>query len=209
MLIDTLGTNPLFFLRIIVIVIFSISLHELAHGFAALSQGDDTPKKTGHMTLNPIVHMGWQSMIFLCLAGIAWGQMPVNPSRFRHKKLSNIFVSAAGPLLNLGLGILFLSLLYFNFVFADGKILSFQFLYLASSVNFRLFLFNLLPIPPLDGFHIFSEIFPQLKSLENSPFGLFALAILFFGGFSSILSFLSNAIICQAVPYLRVCGTFF
>ncbi len=107
MLFETLLTNPIFFLRTILIVVISITLHELAHGFVALSQGDDTPKRTGHLTLNPVVHMGWESIIFLCLAGIAWGQMPINPARFRHKKISNILVSAAGPILNLCLGILF------------------------------------------------------------------------------------------------------
>ncbi|MCV3215717.1 hypothetical protein OGM63_19740 [Plectonema radiosum NIES-515] len=61
-----------------------------------MSQGDDTPQRTGHLTLNPVVHMGWESIIFLCIAGIAWGQMPVNPSKFRSAKLGNIIVSAAG-----------------------------------------------------------------------------------------------------------------
>lgn len=64
----------------------SIVIHELAHGFAAISQGDRTPISQGHITLNPVVHMGWPSLIFLVIAGIAWGQMPVNPSKFRYPK---------------------------------------------------------------------------------------------------------------------------
>ncbi len=87
MFIQTLITEPIHFFRIVVIVIFSITFHELAHGWAAMSQGDNTPQQTGHLTLNPVVHMGKESLIFLCLMGIAWGQMPVNPSKFRSGKL--------------------------------------------------------------------------------------------------------------------------
>ena len=70
MLINELLINPLVFFRIIVIVIASVCLHELAHGWAAVTQGDDTPRKTGHLTLNPVVHMGWYSIIFLYISGI-------------------------------------------------------------------------------------------------------------------------------------------
>jgi Zn-dependent protease len=179
MFIKILFTEPIYFFRIILIVIFSITLHELAHGWAAMSQGDNTPQKTGHLTLNPIVHMGKESIIFLCLMGIAWGQMPVNPSKFRSPKLGNILVSAAGPLLNLTLGILFIGVLKLLSNLSISGFFSGEFLYLAARINLTLFLFNLLPIPPLDGFHVFSEIFPKLKPLENTQFGLIALMLLF------------------------------
>lgn len=179
MFIQTLITEPILFLRIVVIVIFSITLHELAHGLAAMSQGDNTPQKTGHMTLNPVVHMGVESMIFLCLTGIAWGQMPVNPAKFKDAKLGNIIVSAAGPLSNLILGVLFTGLLKIVANPDISGVFSFEFLYLAARINLMLFLFNLLPVPPLDGFHVFSEIFPKLKPLENTQFGIFAMMLLF------------------------------
>jgi Zn-dependent protease len=69
MLLSLLTEDPLQYLRIIVIVILSITCHELAHGVVALAQGDDTPRRTGHMTLNPLVHLGWQSMLFLVIGG--------------------------------------------------------------------------------------------------------------------------------------------
>lgn len=200
MLITKLTTDPVLFFRIIIIVIFSVCLHELAHGWAALSQGDDTPKKKGHLTLNPVVHMGWESIIFLCIAGIAWGQMPVNPSQFRQPKLGNIVVSAAGPLSNLALAIIFILLLKFSLT--NPTILSSDFFWLAAYINLTLFLFNLLPIPPLDGFHICSEFFPALKPLENSAFGLFAFAILFTTGFSAGLGMLARMAMQAVVPSL-------
>lgn len=179
MFIQTLITEPLLFFRIVFIVIFSITLHELAHGWAAVTQGDNTPKKLGHLTLNPVVHMGTESLIFLCLTGIAWGQMPVNPYNFRSAKLGNIIVSAAGPLSNLALGILFTGLLKLLINPNIAETFSLEFLYLAARINLTLFLFNLLPIPPLDGFHVFSEIFPQLKPLQKTQFGIFAMMLLF------------------------------
>ena len=75
----------------------AIVLHELGHGFAAVWQGDDTPRREGRLTLNPLVHMGWLSIVFLCLVGIAWGSMPTDPSRFRWGRKGRVFVALAGP----------------------------------------------------------------------------------------------------------------
>ncbi len=195
MLIEQLTTNPVLFFRIIVIIIASVCLHELAHGLAAISQGDDTPRKTGHMTLNPVVHMGWYSIIFLCLGGICWGAMPVNPSKFRSPKWGNILVSAAGPLLNLVLGLLFIALIKVSSIHPLAGIFSFEFLYLGARINLMLFLFNLLPIPPLDGFHVFSEFFPSLKPLEDSSYGLVALMIIFSTGLTSSLGIIADLVL--------------
>ncbi|MDZ8051897.1 MAG: site-2 protease family protein [Aulosira sp. ZfuVER01] len=196
MFINTLFTNPIHFFRVVVIVIISITLHELAHGWAAMSQGDDTPERTGHLTFNPVVHMGWESIIFLCIAGIAWGKMPVNPYKFRWAKLSNILVSAAGPLCNLGLAILCISLCKFFLNSPFREIASIEFIYMAARINLVLFLFNLFPIPPLDGFYVFSEIFPGLKALEKSQFASLALFLLFLiPGIGSALGQIANFII--------------
>jgi Zn-dependent protease len=121
--------------------------------------------------------------------------MPVNPSKFRSPKWGNILVSAAGPLLNLALGILFLILLKVSFNSPLEGIVSSQFLLLGARINLILFLFNLLPIPPLDGFHVFSEFFPSFKPLENSSYGLLALMIIFSTGLTSGLADLADLII--------------
>jgi Zn-dependent protease len=177
--IENLFTHPVFFFRVVIIIIASVCLHELAHGVAALSQGDDTPEKSGHMTLNPVVHMGVPSLVLLCIAGIAWGQMPVNPNKFRSPKWSNILVSAAGPLMNLVLALTFIGLMRLTLDVNFLSFLSLDFLYLVAQFNLILCVFNLLPIPPLDGFHVASEFFPRLKPFQNSPFGLFAMMLLF------------------------------
>ena len=179
MFIESLIHEPIFFLRVVAIVIISICLHELGHGFTAMSQGDDTPRKSGHLTLNPLVHMGWTSIIFLCLAGISWGTMPVNVSKFRHPKWSNILVSAAGPMTNLILGLIFLIMMKLIDIYDSNGLISLDFLYMAANINLRLCLFNLVPIPPLDGFHIYSEFFPNLRRLAGTEYARFAFMLLF------------------------------
>lgn len=180
MFFETLFKDPIYFFRLVAILIISIVIHELAHGIAALSQGDDTPRQEGHMTLNPVVHMGYESLIFLCVAGIAWGSMPVSPHKFRHPRWSDILVSAAGPLSNLLLGTLCITAIIATQQSALPMV-SQEFLFMAARINMLLFLFNLLPIPPLDGFSVCEKLFPALKldRFRNSPFALFFMMALF------------------------------
>ena len=192
MLIQMLSQHPIRYFQLIVVIILSICLHELAHGAAALSQGDDTPRQTGHMTLNPFVHMGWESIIFLCIGGIAWGAMPVNSAKFRSRQWGDILVSAAGPACNLILGVGFVGLLA---IAIRVEFLSVEFFRLGAQINFVLCLFNLLPIPPLDGFYVFSKFFPALKVLDGSQFGLFALMLLFISGLGTTLYTASDLLI--------------
>lgn len=175
---NTLLTNPTHFGITVVIVIASVMLHELAHGFVAMTQGDDTPRVSGHMTLNPIRLMSWQSLIFLCIAGIAWGEMPVNPTKFRLGKLSSILVLVAGPLANLVLGLLFVELYKLSGTLSLIRVISPELLLLAAQINLILFLLNLIPIPPLDGFQVLCEIIPPLRALQRTRWALFVLMIL-------------------------------
>jgi Zn-dependent protease len=175
MFLTSLFIDPIFFLRVVLIVIISVTIHELAHGVVALSQGDSTPRAEGHLTPNPVVHMGWHAIVFLCITGVAWGQMPVNPEKFRYGRLSNVVVATAGPLANLALA--GLAIVVMKGVINPGLV-SFEFFYLAARINLVLFLFNLVPIPPLDGFQIFSELFPSIKPAQDSPFALFCLMLL-------------------------------
>ena len=161
MLIQSLFTDPIFFFRVIVIITISICLHELGHGIAAISQGDRTPIARGHMTLNPLVHMGIHSLFFLFLTGIAWGQMPVNPRMFRYPKWSNIIVSAAGPFVNFILGFIGVLIIKLSQSTFTGNFISSEFFYYVAYLNLALGFFNLSPIPPLDGFHVASEFFLQ------------------------------------------------
>ena len=170
--------DPIFFGRYIIIIIGSIVIHELAHGVAAISQGDDTPKTSGHITPNPIVHMGWTSIIFLCVSGMAWGLMPVTPAKFRHARWSDIAVSLAGPVSNLILGTVAVVLAVIS-ARSGATMINEQFCMMAAQINFSLFALNMLPVPPLDGFHVYSQLFPKLKALATPEISMFLMFAIF------------------------------
>ena len=150
-------------------VIFSICLHELAHGWTAIKLGDDTPRLSGHMTWNPLVHMGQWSLLMFLFIGIAWGMMPVNPSRLRGR-YGDAIVSLAGPMMNLLLASIALVGLMLWVPLCDGQLISSieiahplstnlrTFFHLGAMLNIVLLLFNLLPIPPLDGGRILMDV---------------------------------------------------
>lgn len=174
-------------------VILSICLHELGHGFAAIDQGDDTPIVLGHMNLNPLVHMGQFSLIMFALVGIAWGAMPVNPSRFRQGRLGDAKVAAAGPAVNLllalvtltGLGVL--SAKTGSTPPSDFVANLRTFLWVGGLLNLVLLGLNLLPIPPLDGSRIVAAFsYSAMELYHREGFDRFSLLILlavfWFGG---------------------------
>lgn len=88
----------------VVWVIGSIVLHELGHGWAAIACGDDTPRRERHMTLNPLVHMGWPSLLLFAILGMAYGRMPVNPANFK-SPWDDVIVALAGPMMNVLLAV--------------------------------------------------------------------------------------------------------
>ena len=90
----------------VVIVMFSICLHELAHAWVALKHGDDTAAQAGHLSLNPAIQMGPYSLILLAVLGLAWGAVPVDEGRMR-SRASGAWVAVAGPLTNLALMVVF------------------------------------------------------------------------------------------------------
>ncbi len=172
-------------------VIASITLHELAHGWAAIWEGDDTPRETGHMTANPVVHMGVPSLVVFLILGIAWGLMPINPYRFRHGKLGRIFVAAAGPLMNLLLAFLTLTTLAI-LLDIDSETGPLQtFLFTGGFLNLVLFVLNLLPVPPLDGSVILSNLSSPVARLYQHPkaglAGLLFLLLLLWTNIGSVL----------------------
>jgi Zn-dependent protease len=198
-MIQMLTENPLTYFRLITILILSICFHELAHGVAALAQGDDTPSRSGHMTMNPVTHMGAESLVFLCLFGIAWGAMPVDPSKFRSRQWGDFIVSAAGPLSNLFLGFICIGALKFS---DSTGFISREFFWLAAIVNLNLFLFNCLPIPPLDGFYMFGKFFPGLRPLQHTSFGSIALLLMLVLGVGSTLTAISRLIVTSSLASL-------
>ncbi|MBC8308988.1 MAG: site-2 protease family protein [Phycisphaerales bacterium] len=161
-------------------VLLSITLHELAHGWAALWEGDDTPRITGHMTMNPVVHMGVTSIIAFLIIGIAWGMMPVNPYRLRHVKWGRILVSFAGPAMNLLIAFVVLTVLGFVIDPLAEQTHVETFLLTGGFLNLILFTLNMLPVPPLDGSNILGNLFQTVGNWYRHPQAQMAGLLLFF-----------------------------
>ncbi|MEM7230478.1 MAG: site-2 protease family protein [Planctomycetota bacterium] len=169
-------------------VLLSITLHELAHGWAAIWQGDRTPIQLGRMTANPVVHMGVPSLILFALCGVAWGVMPVQPANFRSHKWGRLFVSAAGPLINLALALICLiaTVVYVRATNTFSPLASpvGQVMFTGLYLNLALFILNMLPVPPLDGSTILGAFSFRIRMFYAQPqaamIGLFALIIIFF-----------------------------
>ena len=182
---------------IIVIFLFSVVIHEVAHGEVAYYLGDPTAKYAGRLTLNPIKHLDPIGSIivpgFLILASMATGvglifgwakPVPINPRNFRDQKYGAAKVGLAGPLANISLAIIFGMLLRFLPFGVDhlSQSLILVFGYIVW-VNLLLAVFNLLPIPPLDGSHILFAFLPY--SMENlkvilTQYGFFILLFVIF-----------------------------
>lgn len=170
---DLMASNPAMLVSWVVWVIGSIVLHELAHGWAAINRGDRTPIETGHMTWNPLVHMGGMSLLMFALIGIAWGAMPVNPYRFRGRH-ADAFVAAAGPAMNLGLALVSMVLGGVWLAFASGISDPFfsnvaTFFFAGVFLNIFLAGLNLLPVPPLDGGRILASFSPTVRGWMDRP----------------------------------------
>lgn len=171
--------------QVLVMLIPSIILHEISHGWAALGFGDDTAKRAGRLTLNPIPHIDpWGSVmlpvIMMAIAGGAFGYakpVPVNPARMRSPRNHNVLTALVGPGTNIALVALSLLLLHVLPPFGDGG-----WLVALGYANVLLAAFNLIPIPPLDGSAVIERFlpvswWPKYLQLRQYSFGILLLAV--------------------------------
>ncbi len=146
------------------VLLFSLSAHEFAHGFAAYKQGDGYAKMLGRLTLNPFKHLDPIGTLAMLIIGYGWAKpVPVNPGNFKNGNKSLLIVSAAGIIANLLLA--FIAVFLQNFVLyiipnipIVSMVLYNVLLYLAI-INLNLAVFNFVPIPPFDGYRIFKALF--------------------------------------------------
>lgn len=146
------------YLIVLVVVVISIVLHELAHGVVAMWNGDDTARRAGRLTLNPISH--FDTVGFLMLAVLHFGYakpVPVNPNNFRNKNMGMFTVSIAGITINLLLAFICYPLLFITY---DIPYL-YTFVVYMVLINLNLAIFNLLPLYPLDGYRIVNCVVPS------------------------------------------------
>lgn len=169
-----------------IVLLTAFPVHECAHALSAHWLGDDTAKDQGRITLNPLRHLDLFGTIFMLFAGFGWAKpVPINPNNFKNRKVGMAVSSLAGPLSNLILSyisIILCKILIYNSAgntYLDA--LADVFWY-STILNVGLAVFNLLPIPPLDGSRIFNLVLPEkiyfkIMKYENIVFGILFLAI--------------------------------
>ena len=148
-------------------LIIGFALHEFGHAFVAYKLGDNTPKLQGRVTINPLAHLDWLGLAALFFCGFGWGKpVQINPYNFKNRRAGNLMTSLAGVVMNLLIAILFTIILkivtasFGSYVLAAGMgQIIWQMIYYTIQINFVLMIFNLIPVPPLDGFNIIAEIF--------------------------------------------------
>ena len=142
-------------------VIIGLTVHEFSHAFVADKLGDGTARAQGRLTLNPFYHIDPIGMVFILLAGFGWAKpVQFDMRNLKSPKRDRILIALAGPLSNLILGVVFLFVIKLTFDTLDFLpetlyVILFRLLFSISVINLGLFIFNMLPIPPLDGSHVF------------------------------------------------------
>lgn len=186
---DTFQNGKIILTSWVTWVVISITLHELAHGWMAIRCGDDVPIRMGHMTFNPLVHIPPMAWLMFALFGFTWGLMPVQPNNFRGR-YDDAKVSFAGPAMNL---LLFAICLIADMVWLKlapriGDPLAqnlHTFFFIGARINMMGFLFNLIPVPPLDGSSILSNFWRGYRNFirgDGAAIGMIAMAVVFIVG---------------------------
>jgi len=208
-LIKMLISDPLQFVIAVILLVFplliSITVHEWAHGFTAYKFGDPTPKLQGRLSFNPFAHLDPIGTLMLFIVGIGWAKpVEIIPENIQSKN-KLMLVGLAGPLSNFVLAIIFIFILYFAVVFFSNNpawqeselaLLAVILLGFIIRINFALGIFNLLPLPPLDGANVISNLLPDNLArtyFRLAPFSMPILLIfLISGGVKVIFDFADN-----------------
>ena len=164
-------------------LVFAFTFHEFAHAYVAYKFGDMTAKKQGRLTLNPLQHLDPFGTILIFIAGFGWARpVPVNRFFFKKPRLAGVLVSVAGPLSNLILACIGFIVGYglnrAGFVVSEQF---FNFINIFINLNIVLFIFNLLPLPPLDGYRIVEDLVPgdiRTKMTQYEQYGILFFLIL-------------------------------
>lgn len=183
-LISLLFRNPAAFIILAVSLLYSVIAHEVAHGWVAYLFGDDTARRSGRLSLNPMMHLDPMGTLALFIVGFGWAKpVPVNYLKLRNFRLGLIAVSLAGCLTNIIIATVAIFLLQFQNIIANSLVASI--LLVLVRVNIILGAVNLIPIPPLDGSKILMGFLPseaQRSLARIEPYGFFILIFLLFTG---------------------------
>lgn len=170
---------------VVIVLIIAFTFHEFAHAYVAYKFGDPTAKNQGRLTLSPLAHLDPFGTILIFIAGFGWAKpVPVNRFYFKKPRLAGILVSLAGPLSNLIIAFIGMvgSVILFNLNSTDalsGNIVEGidRFLTILVNLNILLFIFNLIPLPPLDGYRIIEDLVPTDIRAKMTQYENYAIVI--------------------------------
>lgn len=181
-----------------ILILFSIIAHEMAHAYMSFFLGDPTPKETGRLTPNPLKHLDIWGLIFMLVFRIGWAKpVRINSEYYKNRRVGIFLVALAGPLTNFIIFIvaLLLSVLVFKLnIDPNIKAILFNILFTLASINISLCLFNLIPIPPLDGSRIvgsFLSANAYIGYMKVERYGFYIIMALL--GLDSILAYARGA----------------
>ncbi|MGP3780573.1 site-2 protease family protein [Bacillus sp. 4A_MP3] len=172
---------------VVITLIVAFTMHELAHAYVAYRFGDDTAARQGRLTLNPIKHLDVFGTILILVAGFGSGPVPVNRRAFKRPRLAGVLVSVAWPVSNLLLAFIGFFLLVLMHAYGMELLSAFsmgldRFFSIWIQLNLALCLFNLLPLPPLDGYRIIEDLVPprvRAKMTQFESYGIIVFLVLF------------------------------
>jgi Zn-dependent protease len=203
----------------LIAIIISLAFHEWAHAYAAYKLGDPTARNLGRMTINPLAHIDIIGFLALLIVRFGWAKpVPINPRNFKKPRRDEIIVSVAGVCTNLllafialGIGIAFgVLLVYDGYLFSDGKFMGM----LVSNfvfINLALFVFNLIPVPPLDGYHVLQNLLIRHINYRFFAFierySFIILIVLLMSGFTTtLLSWVVTGLLNGMAQFFTIIG---
>lgn len=171
----------MFFARLFVVFCI-LPLHEYAHALVATKLGDQTARLSGRLTINPFAHLDIIGAVMIFLVGFGYAKpVPVNPRNFKNPKKGMAITAVAGPLSNILMAVVFL-ILYHTVLLFDKTVITSSiayFLFFAASINIGLAVFNLIPIPPLDGSRILQLLIPSKYYFKFAQYERYIVLVVF------------------------------
>lgn len=197
------------YIYLFIVFLFSVSFHEFSHAYISYKLGDPTAKNQGRLTMNPLKHLDILGTIMIFVARIGWAKpVPINPTYYKDRKKGTMLVSVAGPLSNIVLSFVFAfpyiimsNKIYFNQLEVSFMVeILYNLSYLFFVININLAIFNIIPVPPLDGSKILSGILPsryyfKMMQYENYiSIGFLIVIFVFSSQFGRALMFVATPI---------------